>query len=293
MSVERPREKLGGVTAGDKWYADWQHPDHVPLFDGRSTLSDRELARNYESFNDVRLLKERVDRSRDLTILEVGCATGEFSRYLRITYPRARYYGIDVSRSAIARAREKYPHVPLFAVEPSMTIADALHVLRVPRPEFVYSKDVAHHQTNPFPFISELVSVASEAVILRTRTRDVGETVGDAELSCQYHYDGWVPYIVMNLEELIHHLRSQVPACELVICRNHMVLGGRENRYLPKECYLPETGTAETVVGIVLKTERPGQTTLEDRTDRNLEYPLGYRVTNFARRLLARIAFLS
>ena len=250
-------------------------------------MDNRNLVRYYESFNDVRLLNERLDRSRRVTFLEVGCATGEFYRYLRIRYPQVGYSGVDISRSAIARAQEKYPRARFFLSDPNVKMADVLKQLSMPEnPQVVCAKDVVHHQTNPWEFVTQLLDVTSEALIMRVRTRDVGQTVTDPELSCQYHYDGWMPYIVMNLQELIDHITGQRPRCELVVYRNHVVLGGRENRFLPKECYFPETGTAETAVGVFLKTEHPGRISVKDRKDQDVRYSLDYRLKNYARRIL-------
>lgn len=105
-----------------EWYADWQNPEHAKHFDFRSALDDRNLVRNYEAYNDVRLLNGRLDRSRDITLLEVGCATGEFYRYLRMKYPRVSYYGVDISWPAIERAHEKYPQGRFFFTDPEVEV---------------------------------------------------------------------------------------------------------------------------------------------------------------------------
>lgn len=274
-------------AAESKWYEDWQHQEHARHFDGRSMLSDREVVRNYESFNDVRLLNERLDRSRAVTLLEVGCATGEFFRYLRIAHPQVRYYGVDLSHAAIARAKEKYPEARIFPVEPKAGLVEVIERIGLSaKPELVYAKDVLHHQTDPFGLLSELLGAASEGVILRTRTRDAGATVMDPERSCQYHYDGWMPYLVLNFKELVAYIQREAPQAECLVYRHHMILGGRENRFLPKECYLPETGTAETAIGIFRKTDQPGRVSIHDRTDCALAYPLRERLWKYARRLL-------
>lgn len=260
----------GGVAEprSEKWYADWQSGEHASVFDSRCRLSNRRLVANYESFNDVRLLNERLDCLRPVHLLEVGCATGEFYRYLRIRFSSVRYDGMDISRPAILRAREKYPKGNFFLTEPGRRIRENLTACGIfPHPEVVYSKDVLHHQTDPFGFLSQLIEVASEALILRTRTRDEGSTVTDPELSCQYHYDGWMPFIVFNLKELTERILAQAPDAELVIYRNHMILGGRENRFVPKEIFLPKTGTAETAIGVFRKTGHPGRIHLEDRKE--------------------------
>lgn len=277
-------------AAHAKWYADWQHQEHARHFDGRSALSDDDLVRNFESFNDVRLLGERLDRARPVTLLEVGCATGEFYRYLRIVHPQVRYYGVDISHAALARAKEKYPEARLLAIEPGAPLATAVERFGLTaRPEFVWCKDVIHHQTDPFGLLAELVGAASEGVILRTRTRDVGATVRDPEVSCQYHYDGWMPYLVLNLQEVLDAITRQAPQAEVVVYRHHMVLGGRENRFLPKACYLPETGTAETAIGVFFATAHPGRVTVTDRTDMDVAYPLSWRVQRYLRQLVRHV----
>jgi hypothetical protein len=167
-----------------------------------------------------------------------------------------------------------------------MRMADVVKQLGMAEtPEIVYAKDVVHHQTSPFEFVAQLLQVSSEALIMRVRTRDFGQTVADPELSCQYHYHGWMPYIVVNIDELVDYVTHKVPGCEMVVYRSHVILGGRENRFLPKECYLPETGTAETAVGVFLKTEHPGRVRLEDRKEQNVRYSLDYRLKNYARRM--------
>jgi 2-polyprenyl-3-methyl-5-hydroxy-6-metoxy-1,4-benzoquinol methylase len=114
----------------------WQDRRHSSQFDSRHVLDNRNLARAYEAFNDVRLLNERVDPFRKINLLEVGCATGELRRYLRIKYPKVKYYGIDVSQPAIQRAKEKYPKANYFVNQPDVKISDTLEELRIPaKPE--------------------------------------------------------------------------------------------------------------------------------------------------------------
>lgn len=274
-------------TIPEKWYSDWQDEEHARHFDQRVALNNRRLTLHFDSFNDVHLLNERLDRSREISLLEVGSATGEFYRYLRSRYPKLRYTGIDLSQPAVLRAQEKYPEGRFHVSDPRKSLWENLEGIGVAgRPEVLYSKDVLHHQTDPFGFLSELLAVPSEILILRTRTRDRGETVLDPECSCQYHYNGWMPYLVLNLKELIGQIQGQVPEGELVVYRNHIVLGGWQKRFLPKECYLPETGTAETAIGVFLKTQRPGVVSLQDRKDLNLVYPLWDRIADRLTRFL-------
>lgn len=268
------------------WYRDWQHDQHAVSFDHRSGLDDRNLVRNYEGFNDVRLLREQYDRRRAMTLLEVGCATGEFFRYVRLRYPKAQYYGLDISQPALRRAKAKYPGAQVFLTDPARSVAETLRMLELPRPDVVYAKDVVQHHTDPFGLLAQLVGAASESVIVRLRTRDAGASEVDPALSCQYHYDGWMPYLVLNLEELIAHLRGAAPEAELVVYRHHMILGGQHQRYVPKALYLPQTGTAETAIGVFKQTPHPGRVSVWDRRDHNPRYTWDYRLRHAARQAL-------
>lgn len=269
------------------WYRDWQHAAHAQSFDARTGLDRRNLIRNLEGFNDVRLLKERCDQRRAFSLLEVGCATGEFSRYLQLCYPRVHYYGIDISDPAVARAKQKYPDRVFCVTDPSATLQEGLRRCSLPAHcEVVYAKDVMPHHTQPLAFLSELIAVASEAVIVRCRTRDHGKSELDPERSCQYHYNGWMPYLVLNLNELVEHVMKDVPRCEMVIYRNHMILGGQHNRFVPKELFLPETGTAETSVGVFKTTTHPGRMTIENRLDQNPRYTWDYLLKHAMRQAL-------
>ena len=268
------------------WYVDWQNQKHASVFDGRHALTERQLVKNYEAFNDVRMLNEYVVRQPLSELLEVGCATGEFHRYLRIRHPDCTYTGMDISQPAVQRAQEKYPKARFALLPAEVPLKEGLREAGLADSfPAVYSKDVLHHQVQPWSFLAQLLEAARDLLILRTRTRDRGTTVLDPALSCQYHYNGWMPFIVFNLNELTEAIRRQVPGAEILIYRNPMILGGRENRFLPKECYLPETGTAETAVGIFLKTSGPGKVTLQDREDMNPRYTPAYRLRSAFERL--------
>ena len=258
----------------ETWYGDWQNREHAVHFDGRAHLSDLRLKVQMEAFSDVRLLGERLDPARSTRLLEVGCATGELHRYLRNRFPKVEYWGMDISEPAVSRAKAKYPQGHFFVCDPGQTVRQNLARLAPALvPEILYSKDVLHHQTDPFGFLDQLLEVPAEGLILRTRTRDAGPTVLDPDLSCQFHYQGWMPYIVLNLDELVARIQARAPQAEVKVLRHRMVLGGRENRFLPKECYLPETGTAETAVGIFRQSSRPGSVHVADRVDSNPSYP--------------------
>jgi hypothetical protein len=85
---------------------------------------------------------------------------------------------------------------------------------------------------------------------------------------------------------LVGYASDAAPGAEIVVLRHHMVLGGQRGRFLPKECYLRETGTAETAVGVFQKTASPGRVTIIDREDGVPRHTVGYQLQRGLARLV-------
>ena len=231
----------------------WHSFLHRDTFDFRAHQPLRVLRRDYASLTDIlmlnssiRCLRRSMDHAlnfRALHILEVGCATGELYRYLSSIHRNIEYTGMDISRSCIERAVQKYPAVPWFDSWDELINSDC-------SPDIIYCKDVLHHQTEPLDFLSQLFALSPHSVILRCRTRDDGETEWNPERSCQYVYGLWVPYIIINRDTLISQIQSLRPDDRIEVSRNYTILGGSNNRLLPKPCYDSASGTAETSIRI-------------------------------------------
>ena len=218
------------------------------------------------------------------SVMDVGCATGRFYRFFRQIFPAAQYHGFDISQVAIDYARNLYPEsdFSVFDGDPG--------TVEGPKPDLLFCRDVLHHQPDPREFLAKLYQASGKYLIMRVRTREVGSTIFDPEQSCQFTYGNWVPYIVFNTKELTDLLSSYSPRpVKIDIVRNPEVLGGQLNRYLPKELFYPETGTAET--SILIEKGSDDQTTDTEVTSearrelRGQELPFLYRL---ARRIASR-----
>jgi len=99
------------------------------------------------------------------------------------------------------------------------------------------------------------MTLSGEVTILRIRTRDKGTTVLDPELSCQWHYNHWVPYMILNIDETVDTICACIRVKQIVITKRYVQLGGWHNRFLPKDCYYAATGTAETSLFIARSEE--------------------------------------
>jgi SAM-dependent methyltransferase len=245
----------------------WQDSTHAREFDELSWYPDFLMRKRFESFNEVRLLRANAARIAGGRLYEIGCATGEFGRYAARYLPQFDYTGFDISRPALARAAEKYGDAryklleqPIGAFRERFGTADV-----------VFCRDVVLHQLDPYAFLSSLLQIAQQALVLRLRTREMGETVLDAERSCQYHYDRhWVPYIVLNTAELVERIGADASAAEVIISRRYEPLGGHNFRCLPKELFYSETRSAETAVLVLKKgaaRSGPLKVSFDDRRD--------------------------
>ena len=226
-------------------YDAWKSAAHVEHFDLWSRVPLFVLQDRYERFNEVRLLEAYLQAaSLPCSLLEVGCATGEFYRYLKSRHPNVRYTGCDISEVAINQARAK------FQGEASFILTDEdLGAVASIKPDVVFCRDVILHQPDPYTFLQRLYAIAGKLLILRLRTRDVGLTETDPQKSCQLNYGQWAPYMILNCKELLDALQQLSPRPNKVVLQKHyMVLGGYHLRYLPKDCYLDETKTAESAL---------------------------------------------
>lgn len=252
----------------------WVRTDHARLFDAWSRVPTFVLQDRFERCNEIQMLRQvLVSRNGACTLLEVGCATGEFYRYLMSRYPKISYAGCDISEVALERARHKFGSDKRFLLtDPNLEAVEQLE------PEIVFCRDVILHQPRPFEFLRKLYSIARHALVLRVRTRDVGATELDPDKSCQLNYGVWAPYMVLNCRELIEQLRKMKPQPRRVhLAKHYMVLGGHHSRYLPKDCYLTETGTAESGL-LIEKGGEPGRiNVLEENRPERLRLGLLYR----------------
>lgn len=264
----------------------WQEPTHAETFDAWAAFGVSRLRSVFESFNEVRLFLENKQEIRGRDFIEVACATGELGRYLSYYHPEFHYRGFDISRPAIERARRKYPDRQYDLCNPNLSDVMASNL----RPAVVWARDVVHHQPDPLKYLTTLLAISSEVTVLRIRTRDQGTSVLDPELSCQWHYNHWVPYIILNIDEVVAWICKAIPVEKILIVKRYIQLGGVHNRFVPKDCYYPETGTAETSLYIVHAEQAKGdpEIVVSCREDSDYVDPLWLHGVRYFRRTFSR-----
>jgi len=225
----------------------WNDPIHAEHFDVMSTKPNLILKSRFESFGEGKLIKRWKPHKERGSLFEVGCATGELYRYIHNYRRDLNYKGFDISEPAIERAKQKYPDGNFYKLVSGIDeIVDSFG-----QSEAVWCRDVVLHQKDPYLFLDKLIDLAKEALFIRLRTRDNGDTEFNTNASRQLHWDKyWVPYIVLNINELISRIEAHKNIKSLVIHRAYDVLGGNNHRLLPEELYFSSTGTAETALFI-------------------------------------------
>ena len=235
-------------------YIGWDSDSHKNEFDFWNKHTDLYFNYLYGSFSEQQYLLEAAKIIDKPEIVDIGSATGTTYRFLRniIGASNFLYKGIDLSSSAIERARSLYPEANFLKSNGE----SPYEILRL-RSDIVYSRDTIFHQENPYEFLDQLLEITKRFLIIRVRTRDNGETEFDFSKSCQIHYDSfWMPYIVLNIEELISHIKKNNNVVKVKINRSYDVLGGHNNRSLPKDLYFKKSGTAETSMMIELDSSK-------------------------------------
>ena len=251
----------------NKYFKGWDTKSHLDNFNPWNYYSNSFFNYTFGSFYENKKMIELLNKNNN-SILDVGCASGYLLRYILKNvsgFNTKNYLGVDISKSAIEFAKKKYG-ITNFRVLDNENLSFNESVLY----DIVYSRDTIQHQVDPLQFINKLLKLSKNYIVLRLRTRDKGKTEFNSEHSCQMHYDKyWMPYIVINIDELIEIFKMNAFIEEVSINKSYMILGGQTQRFLPKDLYFSESGTAET--SIILKLDRSKNLTNVLKINKTLE----------------------
>lgn len=233
----------------------WQNNEHAKEFGKAGRKKDFKIwITKFQRYIPARCLNYlvNVSVSRPISVLDVGCASGNFYAYLSSIDASGEwtYKGLDISKPAIEFARKQYGQ-ELFdqiGVDEDLSGRNA---------DIVLSIDVFIHQVKPFEHLNRIINTSNKFLVVRLRTRDNGETVLDPAMSCQMQYGEWVPWIVCNTNELYEKILefSESPV-KISSFKRPKILAGEGDRYLPKELYLENSKTALTTLIIEKCEER-------------------------------------
>jgi SAM-dependent methyltransferase len=113
--------------------------------DNYSKLVDKSISLSGEESSffvklKVSLLKSLMGKKHqdELKILDFGCGTGRFSKFIISDFPNSSYCGIDTSEKSIKVAKESYPHTNFLTME-------SLPQLEENKYDLVFAACVFHH----------------------------------------------------------------------------------------------------------------------------------------------------
>ena len=231
--------------SNNDFHEGFKSDEHKNNFDVWNKMSRNYFKYVFSSFEENRYLIDYQSPNSKFTLLDYGCSSGYLKRYLNFFYGKnCIYNGYDISKESIDLAKKLYGKENFFDETDYIQNND----LRNKKYDIVYSRDTVLHQKEPWKFIDELVSKVNKRLILRLRTRNKGDTILDISNSCQiYANDKWIPYLVLNYNELIDYLKK-FNFKFIITNRSKTILGGKYNRYLDKSLYLKKTEGAETSI---------------------------------------------
>ena len=232
------------MNNSDDYLKAWNNSEHPFAYDFWNKISKSYFNYMLSSFEENKFLIDFINKIPEISILDYGCSSGYIKKFINLkSKKKFKYNGVDISRASIQLAKKNYGEKYFFTV-------DEFNAKKNEDKKFdlVYSRDTVLHQKNPWEFLDKLISHTKNSIILRLRTRDKGDTILDIEKSCQLSPgEIWVPYIVLNYQELIDYLKNKNFKF-IQTNRSYMKLGGEHSRYLDKSLYLKETASAETSI---------------------------------------------
>ena len=88
------------------FYAAWNKEEHKKAFDIWNTMSKSYFKFLFGCFYENKYLINHLKKNPNLSLLDIGCATGQLLRYLKLKKVLVDYFGVDISESCIQKAQE-------------------------------------------------------------------------------------------------------------------------------------------------------------------------------------------
>jgi hypothetical protein len=204
--------------------------------------------KKFGSYHSSKVTKELLKENQSYDLLEIGIGAGNFYRYLKINKITNNYTGGDISENYVNLSKKIHSYDGFF-------VTDAKFDKDLKKNyDVVYCRNVAHHQTDPYFFLKNLINKFTKKLIVELRTRDYGNTNLDVNSSHQLVDGVKVPYIFLNYEELKNFFFSieKLDKAKITINRNYHIFGGKIGRSLEKEFFNKETKASDTTIIIEL-----------------------------------------
>jgi hypothetical protein len=174
-----------------------------------------------------RALLSALDSINFSNVLDVGCAEGYFMNVVRERFG-AEVWGVDLSTTALAKARELY-RFPVAAAEATHLPFDD------GRFDLVFSTEVIEHVLDPELMIAEMRRVSRGTVLVTTPvSQSANEHEPDFDLQAEGHINDFDPTTVRRLfgpEATLGSFRCNATLALVVGVGRHLPRGARDAFY--------------------------------------------------------------
>jgi hypothetical protein len=229
-------------------YASWVKPNHLRAFsDYTYDLPLFARKRNRQIYSSIGRCLEVVIPYCD-EIVEIGVGGGRSYSYLddlsnRVDARRYKYTGYDLSRQCVEFCKRQY--------------GDFFHLsnavgTQYQKADLVYFFDVMVHSHDPLEFLDAAAVAAKRYLCFQTPTRDLGSTEYDPDKSCRLENGSWIPWIVFNVSELVLEIQKR-GFHKILLIKDYKKFAGNAPRFLPKEFFESDVGSARTAVLAIRK----------------------------------------
>ncbi len=114
----------------------------------------------YFFFRKLRRILSQLDLDGEISILEVGCGEGFVLSILKEVFPQAKLLGVDISRQALDKAKQRVPQAVLELADASKLNYDDNSF------DLVVCLEVLEHLPDPTVVAQEMLRVSKKYIII-------------------------------------------------------------------------------------------------------------------------------
>jgi SAM-dependent methyltransferase len=181
----------------------WSLPSVLNYFQNQRQTTEQVYDSEYLFLKQI--LKEKM------SVLDIGCAQGGFSKILGEHLSEFTYTGIDISQAMIEEAQRKYPEHQ-FLVCPEGLLPESL-----PQFDVVLCLGILHLNTKWREVIEEAWKKTRSALLLDLREtdgeslEDIGKSYFKMDFSGTSSEEARIPYNILNSGEALREVKNLCP----------------------------------------------------------------------------------
>jgi O-antigen biosynthesis protein len=113
----------------------------------------------------------QVIDSKQLTIVDWGCAQGDGTAILKEKFKGAQIAGVDFSQVAVSQAKIRYPELTFLAEDWLVDLESEVQLK--PRYDVIFSSNTLEHFHNPYQVLEKISNRANKAIVLALPYREM------------------------------------------------------------------------------------------------------------------------